>query len=122
MLVYGDTNSTIAAALAAAKLNIPVIHVEAGLEVLTGQCLKKLTGWWQIIFHLYCFAPVILVKAACKRRYQNEVHVVGDIMLDAFIVFGKIAAEKFSLNDILPAAVTKKLFIAHYSQTFQYRW
>lgn len=108
VLVYGDTNSTIAAALAAAKLNIPVIHVEAGLRsfnrTMPEEINRVMTDHLSSV--LFCSSDTGK-KQLAKEGIQNEVHVVGDIMLDAFIVFGKIAAEKFSLNDILPAAVTK---------------
>jgi hypothetical protein len=54
VLVYGDVNSTIAAALVCAKLGIKVGHVRRDCGVLVGRCRKKLTGWLQIGSPIFC--------------------------------------------------------------------
>ena len=87
VLVYGDTNSTIAGALAAAKLNIPVAHVEAGLRsfrrdmpeevnrILTDHCSSLL------------FAPTDLAVENLRREgiSGRHVHSVGDVMYDVVL-------------------------------------
>jgi UDP-GlcNAc3NAcA epimerase len=88
MLVYGDTNSTLAGALAAAKLNIPIAHVEAGLRsynrtmpeetnrVLTDHCASLL------------FCPTDLaVRNLASENITSGVHQVGDTMFDAVRLF-----------------------------------
>jgi UDP-GlcNAc3NAcA epimerase len=84
MLVYGDTNSTIAGALAAAKLKIPIIHVEAGLRsynrAMPEEINRVLTD--HISSHLFCSSCV------GKMNLKNEgiidgVHICGDLMKDA---------------------------------------
>jgi UDP-N-acetylglucosamine 2-epimerase len=98
-LVYGDTNSTLAGALAAAKLGTRVAHVEAGLRsfnrtmpeehnrVLTDHCSDLL------------FCPTASAAAQLEREGVNSgVHVVGDVMYDAALQFADVARER---SDIL---------------------
>lgn len=85
VLVYGDTNSTLAGALAAAKLGIPVAHVEAGLrsfnrtmpEEINRVCTDHLSKW------LYCSSE----HGAARLRTEGisqDVIITGDVMADVF--------------------------------------
>jgi UDP-GlcNAc3NAcA epimerase len=102
VLVYGDTNSTLAGALAAVKLHIPMAHVEAGLRsfnrempeehnrVLTDHCADLL------------FCPTqMAVDNLAKEGITRGVHLVGDVMYDAVLQFGALARERSTiLNDL----------------------
>jgi len=82
-LVYGDTNSTLAGALVSAKLNIPVIHVEAGVRsynrTMPEEINRVLTD--QISSLLFCPIPVA-VGNLTKEGVVKNVFLTGDIMLD----------------------------------------
>ena len=86
VLVYGDTNSTLAGALAASKLHIPVAHVEAGLrsfnrrmpEELNRICTDHLSSW------LYCSSGHGASQLGTEG-IVNGVVVVGDVMADVFL-------------------------------------
>ena len=94
VLVYGDTNSTLAGALAAAKLGIPVAHVEAGLRsfnrampeehnrVLTDHCADLL------------FCPTqTAVDLLWAEGVTRGAHLVGDVMYDAALQFAEVAKQ-----------------------------
>ena len=85
-LVYGDTNSTIAGALAAAKLNIPVIHVEAGLRSFNKTMPEELNR--VITDHisdlLFCASETGVNNLKNEGIYQG-VYLCGDLMKDALI-------------------------------------
>lgn len=100
VLVYGDTNSTLAAALAAAKLHIPVCHVEAGARV------HSMTNPEEI--NRICTDHVsTLLLASTKSGYdemakeglQEKGILVGDPMYDAFIEYSnKLKPEEITLH------------------------
>ena len=83
VLVYGDTNSTLAGALVAAKLNIDVFHVEAGLRsynrAMPEEVNRVLTDHVSAL--LFCPSKAA-VKNLEKEGICSGVHVVGDVMFD----------------------------------------
>lgn len=97
VLVYGDTNSTIAGALAAAKLNIPVAHVEAGLRSYNRSMPEEVNR--VITDHL---SDLLFIPSERSRQQlaaegiTQGVHCVGDVMLDAVLLFQE-RAEQVSL-------------------------
>ena len=95
-VVFGDTNSTLAGALAAAKLNIPVAHVEAGLRSFDTSMPEELNRVLTDHLSKLLFCPTNLSKDNLKREGITEgVQVVGDVMVDALEESRK-AADKHS--------------------------
>ncbi len=98
VLVYGDTNSTIAGALAASKLLIPVIHVEAGLRSFNKAMPEEQNRILTDHISSILFAPT----QTAIQNLQNEgitkgVHLVGDVMYDGILHFTEIAKKKSSI-------------------------
>ncbi|MFN1836178.1 non-hydrolyzing UDP-N-acetylglucosamine 2-epimerase [Balneola sp. MJW-20] len=101
LMVYGDTNSTLAGAIVASKLHIPVIHVEAGLRSFNREMPEEinriLTDHASSI--LFCSSEKGVDQLA-KEGITDHVYNTGDVMYDAILRFSKIAEEKYQLSDL----------------------
>ncbi len=95
VLVYGDTNSTLAGALAAAKLGTPVAHVEAGLRSFDRSMPEELNRMVvdRLASLLLCPTDTAVVNLAQEGIVQG-VHQVGDVMLDANLRLAPLARER----------------------------
>jgi len=97
VLVYGDTNSTLAGALAAVKLHLPVAHIEAGLRSFNRGMPEEINR----VLTDHCSDLLFAPTAAAVSNLENEgivsekVKLVGDVMLDA-VKFYTQKAEKQS--------------------------
>ena len=94
VLVYGDTNSTLAGALAAAKLHIAVAHVEAGLRSFNRVMPEEINRVVTDHLSALLFAPSeVSREQLAAEGITRGVHVVGDIMYDAVLAHRDRAAE-----------------------------
>jgi UDP-GlcNAc3NAcA epimerase len=98
VLVYGDTNSTLAGARAAGASSIPLAHVEAGLRSGDLSMPEEHTRIEvdRLAFLLFC--PNDRARAALTEEgVLGQVHVVGDVMAEASHRFAPIARERFPI-------------------------
>jgi len=101
LLIYGDTNSTLAAALAAVKLRVPVIHVEAGNRLGTLDNPEEINRIVADHTATLLFACVpSAMEALRKENLAGRAYLVGDPMLDAFMHYRRGAGGR--LPESLP--------------------
>jgi UDP-GlcNAc3NAcA epimerase len=112
VLVYGDTNSTLAGALVASKLHIPVAHVEAGLRSFNREMPEEINRVLTDHVSQLLFCPAQKAVENLKLEgVTSGVHVVGDVMYDAVLRHSDAAEKKSSILKSL-ALKPKKYLLA----------
>lgn len=115
ILVYGDTNSTLAGALVGAKLNIPIIHIEAGLRSFNKTMPEEINRILTDQVSSLLFVPnQQAFDQLLKENIMAKAFISGDIMFDLFkkaqsVINGKEIFEKFYLATIHRPYNTDKL-------------
>jgi UDP-GlcNAc3NAcA epimerase len=122
VLLYGDTNSTLAGALAASKLHFPVIHIEAGLRSFNKGMPEELNRIMSDHSSTLLFAPTnTAFKNLMREGFRPDnsppytidnpkIYLTGDIMYDNTLFFAQLAEKKkaFRLNEL---SVEKDKFV-----------
>jgi UDP-GlcNAc3NAcA epimerase len=102
ILVYGDTNTTLAGALVGSKLHIPIIHIESGLRSYNRQMPEEVNRVLTDAISNLLFCPSQLaVDNLAKEGIVKNVHNVGDVMCDAIRIFTPIAKKIVSIDSII---------------------
>ena len=95
VIVYGDTNSTLAGALAGSKLQIPVVHIEAGLRSFNRKMAEEINRVVTDHISSLLFCPTeTAVKNLKNEGISDGVYEVGDVMYDVFLSCIKTARKK----------------------------
>ena len=98
LLVYGDTNSTIAGALAAKKLHVKVGHVEAGLRSFNMRMPEEVNRILtdRLSDHLFCPTDTAVMNLMNEGfdKFESKIHRTGDLMNDAALYYAQFSQER----------------------------
>ena len=101
VLTYGDTNSTIAGALVASKLHMPLAHVEAGLRSFNRSMPEEINRIVTDRLSALLFCPTQTAVDHLRNEGITEgVYLTGDVMLDATLLFAEVAERRRPLADV----------------------
>lgn len=102
MLIYGDTNSTLAGAIVAAKLHIPVAHVEAGLRSFNRRMPEEVNRVVADHLSKLLFCPTdTAVNNLSNEGITDGVHQIGDVMYDSVLFNFKLASSSSNIIEKL---------------------
>ncbi len=106
IIVYGDTNSTLAGALVTAKLNLPVAHVEAGLRSYNRTMAEEVNRILTDHLSTFLFCPTAqavknLSKEGIKDGKTKVVKNVGDVMYDSILYYSELAEKRSTILEDL---------------------
>lgn len=113
LIIYGDTNSTLAGAIAAAKLHTPIVHIEAGLRSFNKRMPEEINRILSDHVSTYLFPPTKtgyanLVKEGFSETTNQPftmdnpgVFMVGDVMYDNSVYYSALAENKSDILDRL---------------------
>lgn len=108
LVVFGDTNSTLAGALAAKKLHIKVVHIEAGLRSFNNRMPEEINRILTDRISDYLFCPTQnAINNLKKEGFDNfKVKIIncGDIMLDAALFYAKTSAQQSTITKEINAS------------------
>jgi UDP-GlcNAc3NAcA epimerase len=111
LLVYGDTNSTLAGALAASKVSVPIVHVEAGLRSFNRRMPEEINRVVaDHLSNLLLCPSETAVRNLAAEGITEHVHNIGDVMLDV-LIWAKEHASSRSLDVLRRLGVAKKSYL-----------
>lgn len=95
LLVYGDTNSTLAGAIAASKIHVPIVHVEAGLRSFNMRMPEEQNRILTDRISKLLLCPTdVAVENLKKEGLTEGVYNIGDVMCDAVLYYSKLLDEQ----------------------------